>query len=589
MSRTDPKKDVVLVGLGWTGAIMGMEMTEAGLDVLALERGPDQQTVPHFRYPQMIDELKYGERHGMTLRPAQNTMTMRRNTAETALPIRRWGAFLPGNGVGGAGTHWNGQTWRVQEVELALKSHVTAQWGAGIMTGDMTIGDYPFTWAELEPHFDRFEYVAGISGIAGNLQGTLQAGGNPFEAPRARPYPMPPLADTWNNVKFAQAARSLGYHPFPRPAAIASTSYVNEYGMQMGACNFCGFCERYGCYQYSKSSPQTMILSALFRKPNFSYRTQAEVLRIERSPDGKTATGVTWFDEEQQEEVFQPADLVILCAYQLENTRLLLLSGIGQPYDPATGEGVTGKNYAYQITGSTSMFFEGEHFNPFIGNGSNAQVIDDFGMNNNDFGALGFIGGAYVSSAQTNGQPIRSMPLPEGTPEWGAGWKAAVGRHYGHEMSISSHGSVMSYRGHYCDLDPVYKDRHGRPLLRITYDWHPNDLRQNEYLQGKIEEIARALDPDHMSSSFKGRGARFDIRPYQTTHNTGGTIIGDSAATGVVNRYLQTFDTHNVFVMGAGTFIQNTQYNPTGFVGALAYWSAAAIRSDYLRNPRPLV
>lgn len=134
------------------------------------------------------------------------------------------------------------------------------------------------------------------------------------------------------------------------------------------------------------------------------------------APDGRTATDVTYFDDETGEAVFQPADIVILAAYQIENVRLMLLSGIGQPYDPVTGEGVTGKNYGYQITGSTSMFFKDERFKPFAGSGINGVCIDDFGMNAIDFGAEGFIGGAYISSAQTNGQPIRSMPLPADTP-----------------------------------------------------------------------------------------------------------------------------------------------------------------------------
>lgn len=589
MARQERKRDVVIVGLGWTGAILGMELATEGLDVLALERGPDQYTVPDFRYPKMIDELRYGERHQLMLRPAQSTVTIRRTLDETALPMRRWGSFFIGNGVGGSGTHWNGQTWRPQPIELKLRSHIREHWSEALIADDMTIDDYPVSYDELEPYFDRFEYVAGISGQAGNLRGEIQPGGNPFEGPRSRSYPMPPQQQTWNGVKFAEAARAMGYHPFPRPGGNASTAYVNEYGMQMAACNFCGFCERYGCYQYSKSSPQTTILAALFRKPNFAYRAMAEVLRVELAADGKTATGVTWFDEAAGEEVFQPADLVILAAYQLENTRLMLLSGIGAPYDPSTQTGVTGKNYAYQITGSTSLFFRGEHFNPFIGSGINGVCIDDFGMNNIDFAAEGFIGGAYVSSAQTNGQPIRSMPLPNDTPEWGAAWKQAIGAWYGHHMSISSHGSVMSYRGNFCDLDPTYRDRYGRPLLRITFDWQPNELRMNSFLKGKIEEIARRLQPDLMHSAFKEAGARYDVRPYQTTHNTGGSIMSATPDAGAVNRYLQTWDKHNVFVMGAGAFVQNIQYNPTGLVGGLAYWAAEAIRSQYLHNPRPLV
>ncbi|OWJ76836.1 GMC family oxidoreductase [Haematobacter genomosp. 1] len=589
MARTEKKKDAVIVGLGWTGAILGMELATEGLEVVALERGKDRATVPDFQYPNIIDELRYGVRLELMQKPARSTLTIRRTLTEQALPYRQLGSFLPGDGVGGAGVHWNGQNWRPMENEFRLRSYVRENWGEGIIPAGMDLYDYPLTYAELEPFFDRFEYMAGISGKAGNIRGQIIPGGNPFEAPRSRDYPMPALPQTLDATMFAEAARAMGYHPFPRPAGNASRSYVNEYGMQLGPCNFCGFCERYGCLNYSKSAPQTCILDALRRKPNFSYRTEAEVMRVELAPDGKTATGVTYFDEATQEEVFQPADLVVLCAYQFHNVHLMLLSGIGRPYDPASGEGVTGRNYAYQVMGDTSLFFRERNFNPFVGAGSNGMCIDDFAISQIDFGREGFIGGSYISAGITNGQPIRSMSLPPETPKWGSGWKSGVKEWYGRSMSIGSHGSNMSYRDTYLDLDPTYKDRFGRPLLRMTFDWKPNDIRMTQFMKSKIEPIAESMAPDFQTSSYMTHASRYDVRPYQTTHNVGGAIMGADPSLSAVNRYLQTWDKHNVFVMGASAFPQNIQYNPTGLVGALAYWAAHAIRTEYLSNPRPLV
>ncbi|WP_293224162.1 GMC family oxidoreductase [Ottowia sp.] len=588
MARQEKKTDAVIVGLGWMGSILAMELAEAGLNVLALERGEDRDTVPDFAYPKMIDELKYGIRLKLTEPPSHSTLTVRRSLQETALPYRVLGSFLPGNGVGGAGVHWNGHTWRALPEELRLRSYVTEKFGAKVIDESMTIEDWGVSYDELEPHFDRFEYVCGISGQAGNLGGQTQAGGNPFEGPRKRPFPLPPLPTLLNGKMFGDAAKAMGYHPFPLPSANLSDTWTNEYGMQLGPCNFCGFCERFGCINYSKSAPQTCILGALKHKPNFSYRTHAEVIRVELAADKKTATGVTYVDE-KGEQVFQPADLVILAAYQFYNVHLLLLSGIGKPYVAETGEGVVGKNYAYQMTGGTSMFFKGVHFNPFVGAGSSAIVIDDYAVNQIDFGREGFIGGSYINSGQFNGRPIASMPLPPGTPGWGAGWKQGVKDWYGHSMSIASHGSVMSYRDCYLDLDPTYRNRHGQPMLRMTFDWKPNDIRMTQFMRGKIEAIAQSMNPTHWASGYKGEGAHYDVRPYQTTHNVGGAIMGTDPGRSAVNRYLQTWDVHNVFVMGASAFPQNLQYNPTGTVGALAYWSARAIRQDYLKNPRPLV
>lgn len=400
---------------------------------------------------------------------------------------------------------------------------------------------------------------------------------------------MPPHPHTFDGQKFFDIATEMKYHPFAAPAGIASTAYVNTYGMQMGPCNFCGFCERFGCYQYSKSSPQTTILDALNTYPNFSYRTHSEVLRVEKAADGKTATGVTYFDHATNEEVFQPADLVIMAAFSLNNVHLMLLSGIGEVYNPATGTGVTGKNYAYQMTGGVNLFYKDANFNPFVGHGANGVCIDDFSVNQNDYGALGFIGGAYWRAGTFNGQPIRSMSLPAGTASWGSEWKEAIGDWYGHSMSIGTHGSHMSYTNNHLDLDPTYTDPHGRPLMRMTFNWQDNDLRMNQYMKVKASEVAERMGADTWQASFKDIGAAFDVRPYQTTHNTGGHIMSETASEGVVNRYSQTWDLHNVFALGAGNFLQNTQYNPTGLVGALAYHTAHAIRTQYLSNPRPLV
>jgi len=323
--RTAAKKDAVIVGLGWTGSIMAMELAEEGLEVLALERGEDRNAVPDFQYPDVADELRYGVRMGFMQKPAKSTVTIRHDLGGTALPYRQLGAFLPGDGVGGAGIHWNGLTWRPMAEEFELRSHVERNFGASIIPEDMTIQDWGISYKELEPYMDRFEHVAGVSGQAGNIGGEIIPDGNPFEGPRSRHYPMPPLPDTYDASLFRKIAKEKGDHPFTMPAANASEAYRNEYGMQLGPCNFCGFCGRYGCLNYSKGSPQTCVLDALKQRKNFQYRTHCEVLRVVKSPDGKTATGVIYFDEAANEEVFQPADIVVLAAFQLHNVHLLLL------------------------------------------------------------------------------------------------------------------------------------------------------------------------------------------------------------------------------------------------------------------------
>jgi len=584
MAIVKKKVDAVIVGFGWTGSILAMELAEAGLNVLAFERGEMQTTENTARYPNVADELAHVSRGRLLQDLSKETLTFRHTLDQAAVPYRQHGAILLGNGVGGAGFHWNGLTWRPQVSDLVLRSHYTDRYGKKFIPDGMTIEDFGVTYDELEPFFTRFEEVAGISGKASNLNGKLSAGGNRFEAWRSKEYPLPPLADVYGAQLFVKAARTLGYEPFPIPAANASAPYTNPYGVRLGPCNFCGFCEDFGCFMYSKSSPQTTIHPALFRKENFELRTRCQVVRINKHPDGETVTGVTYIDASGQ-EIEQPADLVILSAFQMHNVRLLLLSGISQPYDPATGEGVVGRNFAYQMNGGVNVFLpKGTQLNPFIGAGAGGQAIDDFNGDNFDHAALGFIGGANIRHNRTGGRPIGQAGQKKGTKKWGAEWKSSVQDAYQRLMTINAQGSVMSYRTNYLSLDPNFKDAYGQPLLRVTFDWQENEFRMTKYAVAQAERIGRVLS-NEVDINVRKSGTHFDTRVYQSTHTTGGAIMGSDPRKSVVNKYLQSWDMHNLFVLGACAFPQNAGYNPTGLVGGLTYWAAHAIREIYLKNP----
>src|SRR5215510_15070897 len=347
MARKLPATDVVIVGLGWTGSILAHELAASGLNVVAIERGPWRDTATDFSPAYVPDELRYRIRHDLFLRPAQVTMTFRHNVRGTALPIRSWGAFMPPNGVGGGGLHWNAETWRFLPSDFELKTHLTKRYGEKFLPSDMTIQDWGVTYDELEPHYDKFEYLCGTSGKAGNIKGQIQAGGNPFEGFRSREYPTPPMKEPYYGALFRKGAESLGYHPFPQPASTMSQPYTNPEGLTLQQCVFCGFCERFACEHYAKASPQTIVLPLALKNPNYELRMNCQVLRVNLDSTGKKATGVTYVDNAGR-EFEQPAELVLITAYALNNVRLLLNSGIGRKYDPSTGEGTVGRNYAFQ-------------------------------------------------------------------------------------------------------------------------------------------------------------------------------------------------------------------------------------------------
>lgn len=453
----------------------------------------------------------------------------------------------------------------------------------------MTIQDFGVSYEELEPHFDFAEKVFGTSGAAWTVAGKrVGEGGNPFAPDRSSDFPLPPQKRTVSAQRFGEAARKLAHHPYDLPSANASGPYTNPYGCQMGPCNFCGYCSGYVCYNYSKASPNVNVLPALRLAPNFELRTNAHVLRVNLSGDRRSTTGVTYLDA-QGSEVEQPADIVVIAAFQFHNVRLMLLSGIGTPYDPATGQGTVGRNFAYQNMATIKAYFDKDvHANPFIGAGGNGVAIDNFNADNFDHGPAGFVGGSPMWVNQAGAKPISGISLPDGAPAWGSGWKKAVADNYNHTISMDAHGAHMSYRDNYLSLDPTYKDAWGLPLLRMTFDWKDNDIRMTRFMAQKMQRIAEAMGPKSLRVLVKNFGEHFDVVGYQTTHLNGGAIMGVDPGTSAVNPYLQSWDVHNVFVPGASAFPQGLGYNPTGLVAALTYWSAKAIRERYLKAPGPM-
>jgi len=582
--------DVVLVGFGLTGAILARELGGRGLKIVALERGIRRETNPDFAVPRIRDELRYAQRTDLMMDTSRDTITFRHRLTEPALPMRRLGAFLPGEGVGGAAVHWNGFAWRwLPNKDQRARTFYEERFGKSFIPADMPLQDWGVTYDELEPYYDKFEYAFAVSGKAGNIKGQKQEGGNFFEPARQRELPLPPLKDGLATELFAQAARTMGYHPFLTPAANASQAYTSPDGVKFGACQYCGHCERFGCEANAKGSPHIAVVPVALRDPDVELRTQSWVTKVNLDSAGKRATSVTYTDVTTGAEYEQPAGLVVLCAYGLGNIHLMLLSNIGKPYDPVSGKGVVGKNYAYQVGGGVTLFFEDKAFNPFMGAGALSSRIDDFHANENfDNAKAGFIGGGTIGSSSSGGRPISYRPVPPGTPRWGSEWKRATAKWYQRSMGIAGTSSNMPNRYCYCDLDPTYKNAFGQPLMRLTYNFTENDFKTRDFMAQKAYEIGKSLNPTHITTPDPRR-EDFSLVPYQTTHNTGGTIMGLDRATSVVNKYLQSWDVSNVFVVGASCFPHNSAYNPTGPVAALAYRLADTIKDTYLKKPQSLV
>src|SRR4030095_14501571 len=182
--------------------------------------GPMRDTVPDFQSPAIHDELRYAVRKALTQDNVKEAMTFRNASREAALPMRRWQGFMPGTGLGGAAVHWNGLTWRFQPADFVYRTHLEQRYGKGFIDPELAIQDWGVTYDELEPHYDRFEYLCGTSGKAGNIQGAIQHARHPaWRPPLQRPAvsPLPPPADERALLCSAvpQGRREPGVPPVP--------------------------------------------------------------------------------------------------------------------------------------------------------------------------------------------------------------------------------------------------------------------------------------------------------------------------------------------------------------------------------------
>jgi gluconate 2-dehydrogenase alpha chain len=585
--KTLPAVDAVIVGGGWTGLLMAKELgSRSSLSVAVLERGKHREPDG---YAGTMDELDYAVRLHMMQDLSLETVTVRHDSMQRALPMRQYGSFLPGSGVGGAGEHWNGITPRFLPDCFELFSRTVEKYGAKRLPADHSIQDWSVTYDEMEPHYTRAERMLGVSGKAGNIEGKKIEGGNIFEGWRSAEYPTPPTKIPYFSALFSDAAKALGYHPYPSPAANLSEPYTNPDGVSRSACFYCGFCERFGCMVGAKSQPTNTLLPLIQKRKNISIRSGASVRRVicGAAINGKRAQGVTYLDD-KGEEVFQPAELVFLASWTLNNTRLLLLSGIGEPYDAQSGKGTVGRNLTHQVAiGAATAFFE-KPLNRFMGSGAAGVCINDFDGDLFDHSALPFLRGGHLLALSMGYRPIANFGIlpPSVKAGWGSDWKKAAIEYYDRTGVIGFSGEHLAYKGNYMDLDPTYKDRFGDPLLRFTINWGENERKMVAFITPKAVELARAMGAKEVSS-FPGL-KNYDANRYQFTHIQGGTIMGSSPDRSVVNPYLQHWKVPNLFVLGASTFPQNPSAHPTLTILALTYRTADAIVDRYLKSPSQL-
>ena len=559
MATNLEKTEIVVIGLGAVGGVAVLPLVNQGLRVIGLEAGswlstrdfaPDELRNNIRDWPQSVSKAK---NEIPSSRPDENSVAVQ----GSGHPMM--------NAVGGTSLHYWAQSWRLNPWDFKVVSETTKRYGADRLPKDTTVEDWPISYDDLEPFYDRVEYAIGVSGYAGNVKGSVTELGNKFEGARSRDYPMPGLRGSGFTDMMSGAARKLGWHPFQGPAAINSELYGQRPG-----CFYHGFCDRGGCHVSAKGSTAVTTIPEAMKSGLLTVTTHARVLRIESDSNGK-ATGVTYL--KGGETFFQPADVVLLASHTYENSRLLLLSTSTEfPNGLANNSGQVGKHYFSHHQGAPVLALFPKNLNNWYGLPAQGVAIDEWADDNFDHSNLDFIGGGNLW-AHTDRKPIAAAKMSTfgKAPTWGSRWKAFLMENADRANVSYIQKTTLPYDTNYLDLDPDIKDALGLPVIRITARYRDNELKIASFTQDRMEEWYRAAG----ASDIVRSGLGSTMGP--STHAYGGTRMGDNPATNVADRNGFAHEVKNLGILGASLMGTSGARNPTLTAQALA-WKTA----DYL-------
>jgi choline dehydrogenase-like flavoprotein len=537
--KTTDEVDFVVIGSGAAGGIVAKELSENGFRVVVLEQGP-YLTEKDFIH----DEIEVLNRDLLTNHPDLQPNTFRKTPDEKAKPQR---AIAYGRLVGGTSTHFTANFWRFHEIDFKERSKV------GAISGS-TLTDWPISYADLEPYYTKVEWEIGVSGLAG---------ASPFDPPRSKPYPMPPLPVKSGGVIFERAARKLGWNPFPAPMAILSQPRPGR-----SACINCGFCLAFACEVGAKSSSLAAAIPMAEKTGRCEIRPNSYVHRIELDANGR-ATGAIYFDAQRNVQR-QKAKAVVVCANGAETPRLLLLSANKQfPDGLANSSGVVGKNLMFN-SGALSVGVFEHPLNDYKGFAV-SRILHDFYELDPD--KVGFHGGGGLD-ARFDMTPISFAlgGLPPGSPRWGKGFKDVLSNNFTRTVEILCHGTSLPVENNSFSLDPDLKDAWGLPALRMTYKDHPDDVKLCNWLNARAAELLQAAGAQKQWSYPAGE-QEFSV------HLLGTCRMGNDPKTSVINSDHQTHDVKNLFLCDGSSLVTSGRGQPTMTIEALAFRASDRIRA----------
>jgi choline dehydrogenase-like flavoprotein len=543
--KHDEQVDFVIVGSGAAGGIIAKELSTSGFSVVVLEQGPFRQAAD-FEH----DEFGYWMNGSLTGNDIGDVSTWRQKADQTAFPRSGGnGGVLYARGVGGSSVHFTANFWRLHPIDFNERSVLGPIEGTGF-------ADWPITYDELEPYYTKVDWEIGVSGTPG-----------PFDPRRSKPYPMPPLPVKSSGVLFERGARKLGLHPQPAPMAILSKPHNGR-----APCQHCGYCILYGCEYGAKSSTLATMIPIAIKSGNCEIRPHSTVARVVTDANGR-ASEVVYFDKQGKEQR-QKAKAFVLSCNGAETPRLLLMSASPQhPNGLANSSGKVGKYLMFNIQSMAYGLFEhplNEYKSVQV-----TRIVHDFYDTDPK---RGFYGGGGIDARQMFGPILYSaFAYPPDLPRWGKEFKKALADSYPRYMQVAGHTTSLAMERNNITLDPALKDHYGRPVLRVTYDDHPDDLKTAEFLRDRGLEIIQAAGA--LKSWKDNVGASGG-----TAHLLGTCRMGNDAKESVVDKFHRTHDVKNLFVCDGSSMVTSGRGQPTMTIMALAFRAAEHIAAFAKRN-----
>ncbi|MEV4708753.1 GMC family oxidoreductase [Actinoplanes sp. NPDC049316] len=534
------RADVCIIGAGASGAAAAKVLTERGLGVVGLERGP-WRTKETFGG----DELANVNRYNLWPDPLLNPRTVRTSADEEA----RIELFCPvPQMVGGGTVHWQGWLPRFTENDFRPRTVIGDLPGA-------TLADWSITYADLEPYYDKVEWAFGVSGAAG---------ANVYESPRTRGYPCPPMPMSRYAKKFHAGCAALGYNSFPTPQAALSRPFNGRPATVVSA-----FAQQHGDPTGTRSSALNVFIPDAVATGRYDLRPDSYVRELTVDALGRVASAV--YADADGDLVEQEADVFVLACGAVESARLLLLSRSGRyPNGLANGSDLVGRNVTFHEYSAAVGLFDDPIY-AWAGGGYVSASSFQFYEHDD---SRGFASGGHIACAGV-GIPLPiNWSLPD-RPLWGPEAKRMDREYFNHSMAVAMVVHDMPQHDNRVDLDEKVTDAWGLPAARITLTPHPNDLAMGRWL---IDRNAEILDAAGAHKTYR---VYIDRITGNCSHQHGTTRMGDDPETSVLDRDCRAHEVDNLFVVDGGPFPTATGANPTLTIMANAWRVAERIADGH--------